>query len=140
MMIDGGVADASSQMGEFQEWMRQVPGIDEATAISNVETLLDSHGALSPRRFFGVQGMKRQFQAFHNDLSHVLIGIPESRVSFNHVFNVARSSTPIDYCPQVITFIEEDRYDVVVFDTAPTGHTLKLLNLPKVTSSDLLRN
>ena len=37
----------------------------------------------------------------------------------------------------MISFIEEDRYDVVVFDTAPTGHTLKLLQLPKVLSQGM---
>ena len=29
-----------------------------------------------------------------------------------------------------VRFIESKEYDVVVFDTAPTGHTLRLLNLP----------
>jgi arsenite/tail-anchored protein-transporting ATPase len=67
LMEKAEIADAGASMGEFQDWLRQIPGIDEATAISNV-----------------------------------------------------------------IHFIEEDRYDVVVFDTAPTGHTLKLLQLPKV--------
>ena len=66
-MTESGVADAAGHMTEFQDWLRQIPGIDEATAISNV-----------------------------------------------------------------IGFIEADQYDVVVFDTAPTGHTLKLLQLPKV--------
>lgn len=66
-MQEGGVPDAANSMQDFQDWLRQIPGIDEATAISNV-----------------------------------------------------------------INFIEEDKYDVVVFDTAPTGHTLKLLQLPKV--------
>ncbi len=66
-MSEGGVPDAAQSMTEFQDWLRQIPGIDEATAISNV-----------------------------------------------------------------INYIEEDKYDVVVFDTAPTGHTLKLLQLPKV--------
>ncbi len=46
-------------------------------------------------------------------------------------FHVQDEATAIS---NVIGFIEEDRYDVVVFDTAPTGHTLKLLNLPKVAS------
>eukprot|EP00392_Amoebophrya_sp_AT5.2_P002091 g2096.t1 len=72
LMEEGGIAEAASSMGEFQEWLRQIPGIDEATAISNV-----------------------------------------------------------------IGFIEEDKYDVVVFDTAPTGHTLKLLQLPKILSQGM---
>ena len=31
-----------------------------------------------------------------------------------------------------ITHIESGRYDLIVFDTAPTGHTLKLLQLPDI--------
>lgn len=32
----------------------------------------------------------------------------------------------------VIGYVESGEYDTIVFDTAPTGHTLKLLQLPKV--------
>jgi arsenite-transporting ATPase len=31
-----------------------------------------------------------------------------------------------------IEHIESGRYDTIVFDTAPTGHTLKLLQLPAI--------
>jgi hypothetical protein len=32
----------------------------------------------------------------------------------------------------VIGLIESREYDKIVFDTAPTGHTLKLLQLPQI--------
>jgi arsenite-transporting ATPase len=31
-----------------------------------------------------------------------------------------------------ITHIESNKYDIIVFDTAPTGHTLKLLGMPQI--------
>lgn len=37
----------------------------------------------------------------------------------------------------VIGHIESGTYDAIVFDTAPTGHTLKLLQLPKVLQAGL---
>ncbi len=40
---------------------------------------------------------------------------------------------------QLLEFIQNPEYDIVVFDTAPTGHTLKLLQLPELTQSWLFR-
>ncbi len=40
---------------------------------------------------------------------------------------------------QLLEFIQNPEYDIVVFDTAPTGHTLKLLQLPELTESWLYR-
>lgn len=57
----------SSKIGQFQEWLSGIPGIDEATALSTA-----------------------------------------------------------------IKHIESGKYDLIVFDTAPTGHTLKLLALPDI--------
>lgn len=36
---------------------------------------------------------------------------------------------------KVLEFIQECEYDLVVFDTAPTGHTLRLLGLPEMLDS-----
>ena len=40
---------------------------------------------------------------------------------------------------QLLEFIQNPEFDLVVFDTAPTGHTLKLLQLPELTQSWLFR-
>lgn len=39
----------------------------------------------------------------------------------------------------VIDLVEHGRYDTIVFDTAPTGHTLKLLQLPAIMQAGLAK-
>ena len=39
----------------------------------------------------------------------------------------------------VIDLIESGKYDTIVFDTAPTGHTLKLLQLPEIMQAGLTK-
>ena len=39
----------------------------------------------------------------------------------------------------VIDLIESGKYDTIVFDTAPTGHTLKLLQLPEIMQAGLAK-
>ena len=77
-MAGGGGAssdkDMQDRIASFQEWLSGIPGIDEATALS-----------------------------------------------------------------QAITHIESGQYDVIVFDTAPTGHTLKLLALPDILQAGITK-
>lgn len=40
---------------------------------------------------------------------------------------------------QLLEFIQNPEFDMIVFDTAPTGHTLKLLQLPELTQNWLFR-
>jgi arsenite/tail-anchored protein-transporting ATPase len=38
---------------------------------------------------------------------------------------------------KLMTSVKENKYDTIVFDTAPTGHTLKFLNFPNILQKGL---
>ena len=40
---------------------------------------------------------------------------------------------------QILKNLDEYKFDLIIFDTAPTGHTLRLLELPKIFEKGILK-
>ncbi|UFJ40249.1 ArsA family ATPase [Brevibacillus humidisoli] len=55
----------------------------------------------------------------------------ERQIDIAHVSPGADESALFDRIVEIIQWIETD-FDLIVFDTAPTGHTLRLLSLPEL--------
>ena len=57
---------------------------------------------------------------------------------FSDQLDVMSYSTGIDEvaaCEKFMEYMTSDEYDVVIFDTAPTGHTLRLMSFPEMMDS-----
>ncbi len=61
-----------------------------------------------------------------------------SALGLGDLFDMAGSTPGIDELAafdKFLQFLSSDKYDIIVFDTAPTGHTLRFLSLPEVLDS-----
>lgn len=67
------------------------------------------------------------------DLAFAIPGVDEAMgfaeiMKYMNCFLLSRGETLIRFCRHVKSM----EYDVIVFDTAPTGHTLRFLSFPSV--------
>lgn len=40
---------------------------------------------------------------------------------------------------QILKSLDQYNFDIIIFDTAPTGHTLRLLNFPKILEKGIIK-
>mmetsp|Transcript_5986 Transcript_5986/g.4261 ORF Transcript_5986/g.4261 Transcript_5986/m.4261 type:complete len:111 (+) Transcript_5986:286-618(+) len=91
------------------------PTANEAGQNSFFQQLMGTHGADSSEENQG--GMN-----FLKDLTSSVPGIDEA-TSFG----------------EVMRSLDDYNFDLIIFDTAPTGHTLRLLNFPNILEKGLLK-
>lgn len=70
------------------------------------------------------------FEALADDLGGAGIDLDEAGLRDLFRSGLVPGSDQLAALATLDTYADDDRYDRVVFDTAPTGHTLRLLDLP----------
>ena len=70
------------------------------------------------------------------------MGMEDSEEGGNLIGDILSSVPGIDEATsfgQVIQMVDSLKFDLVIFDTAPTGHTLRLLNFPNILDKALAK-
>ncbi|MEF8826623.1 MAG: ArsA family ATPase [Halapricum sp.] len=80
----------------------------------------------------GIDRYRSLFELLASDLADAGIRLDEEEVASLFTSGVMPGSDELAALEGLATYLETDRWDRIVFDTAPTGHTLRLLDLPSV--------
>ena len=91
-------------------------------------------------RFWGVEigpqaGIDRYeaiFETLAEEFEEAGIRLDEEQVAELFTSGVLPGSDELAAIDGLARYVDDDRFERVVFDTAPTGHTLRLLDLPQV--------
>lgn len=80
----------------------------------------------------GVDRYRSLFELLASDLADAGIRLDEEEVASLFTSGIMPGSDELAALDGLTRFLGTDRWDRIVFDTAPTGHTLRLLDLPSV--------
>ncbi|MFB6118194.1 ArsA family ATPase [Halosegnis sp.] len=80
----------------------------------------------------GIDRYQALFETLAAELGEAGIQLDEDEVAALFSSGVVPGSDELAALDGLATYLAADRFDRVVFDTAPTGHTLRLLDLPAV--------
>ncbi|WP_049919722.1 ArsA family ATPase [Haloarcula vallismortis] len=80
----------------------------------------------------GIDRYRSLFEALASEFDDAGIRMDEDEIADLFTTGVMPGSDELAAIEGMATYIESERWDRVVFDTAPTGHTLRLLDLPSV--------
>ena len=80
----------------------------------------------------GVDRYQSLFEILASELADAGIRLDEEEIATLFTSGVVPGSDELAALEGLAMYLDTDRWDRVVFDTAPTGHTLRLLDLPSV--------
>ena len=80
----------------------------------------------------GIDRYEAIFEALAAEFDDAGIHLDEEQVAQLFSSGVLPGSDELAAIDGLAEYVDDDRFDRVVFDTAPTGHTLRLLDLPEV--------
>ena len=80
----------------------------------------------------GIDSYEALFSVLADELADAGIRLDEEAVADLFTSGVMPGSDELAALEGMATYVDSERWDRVVFDTAPTGHTLRLLDLPEV--------
>lgn len=80
----------------------------------------------------GIDRYRSLFEALASKFTAAGIRLDEEEIATLFTSGVMPGSDELAALERLATYPDVDRWDRVVFDTAPTGHTLRLLELPSV--------
>jgi len=80
----------------------------------------------------GIDRYEAIFEALASEFDDAGIHLDEEQVAELFSSGVLPGSDELAAVDGLATYVDDERWDRVVFDTAPTGHTLRLLDLPQV--------
>lgn len=85
----------------------------------------------------GIDRYRSLFEALADELSAAGLRLTDEEIAELFTAGVTPGSDELAALDALATYLDTDRWDRVVFDTAPTGHTLRLLDLPAVMDKGL---
>jgi arsenite-transporting ATPase len=80
----------------------------------------------------GIDRYEAIFETLASEFDDAGIHLDEEQVAELFSSGVLPGSDELAAVDGLATYVDDERWDRVVFDTAPTGHTLRLLDLPQV--------
>jgi len=80
----------------------------------------------------GIDRYRSLFEHLASDLEAAGLSLDEEEVASLFTSGVVPGSDELAALEGLSTYLDAGRWDRIVFDTAPTGHTLRLLDLPDV--------